>query len=179
LASFNDIKNALHDWAAANTPGSPTVRWDNEGGGVADRPYLILALPTFTQVGHEDIGSPDEVTGNAEIIFQENFTLSILGFGLDIIENTKLLRQSLGRPSVQATLRSAGIVIVDPLPVLDITEVTNDSTYEERSSCDVVLRMSNVFSDEEVGVIENMEGTGTYKQPGRPDIVETIEVTTP
>lgn len=173
MDKFNEIKDGIYDWINGRT--GVTVIWQNENQPIPDVPYFATRLDSIVQIGHPYITPPDD-DGSSSVKFSYDFTLHILGFGYGIVEKTHMARQALGRPSVVSALDNKGIAIVEPLPVMDISEVLNDVNMEERSSCDIMMRMSGIEEDEQVGVIEKVTAEGTYQQPGKPDRIESLTV---
>lgn len=71
------------------------------------------------------------------------------------------LRASLGLPSVQGTLRAAGIAVIQELPITDLNEVVED-TLISRATLDVRMRTLHSLT-EYIGYIQQVSGTGVYE----------------
>lgn len=172
--SFKSLRDAIHDWITAET-GIVAI-WRDQNAPKPKNPHFVLALDSFVEV-HEDIVLTSDGT-DIEIEGTRDFTLLITGFGDLIIENTEKARSSLNKPSVRQTLRTAKIIVWDKLPVINLTGLF-DTKFEERSSCDIMMRTDNIITDS-IGIIEEIKDIeGTYKQAGKPDKVETFTVKTP
>lgn len=71
------------------------------------------------------------------------------------------LRASLGLPSVQATLRAAGMAVIQELGITDLSEEVDD-TYLSRATLDVRLRTLSALT-EYVGYIQHVSGASEYQ----------------
>ena len=71
------------------------------------------------------------------------------------------LRASLGLPSVQSTLRAAGIAVIQELPITDLSEEVED-TFISRATLDVRMRTLSSLT-EYVGFIQQVSGSSVYQ----------------
>jgi hypothetical protein len=161
VINWTAIQKALYDWANAEL-ANPII-WAQENAPPPDGPYVTLLLSTNVQVGQDAHLPVSPTTGVAIIVGNREVTLEIQSFGSTALTNVDTLRSSLEKPSVQAALWAAGIAIVDTLGMSNISGlIDGTTTIEKRYALDVLLRIGSDVADT-VGVIENVEITGTYK----------------
>jgi len=169
--SDKPLRDPIYDWILAET-GLESV-WRDQNAPKIDNPHFVLAFDSFIDMhepySHRVDDDTTELEGSTE------FTLLILGFGELIIEKTRALRNSLKKAGVKQTLRTGRIVVWDTLPVVNLSGLFN-TKYEERSSCDIMLRTDYIITDS-VGIIEEIKDIKvTAKQSGKPDKIETFTV---
>lgn len=153
-------------------------------------PQLFTIVVTDDFDG-EQISRANNDTGNeVEVRVTANrvFTLNVQAFERDAQDdfpasdptrnayNTlTLLQSSLGLPSVQSQLRTADIAIVEPLPIIDLSALTEDTTLSS-ASMDVRMRTLSVLLEYQ-GFIEDVSGESTYEGSADSPITDTYSVT--
>jgi len=176
MISFLTLQDAIYDWINGQT-GKECI-WQFQNAPVPDKEYFALRLMSFVQQGDSAI-TPSTVQTPAneqDIITAFDFTLEILGFGNGIVEDTVNLKSTLNRQDIHDELITGGVIAWnDTNAVLDISGIDNDLN-EERSSYDVMMRTVDVVTDIPFGLIEIVNAEGTYKQPGKPDIISTLNI---
>ena len=176
MIDFNSIKDGIYDWINGETGKEVIYQFQNIA--IPDKPFFSLRLMNFIQVGDASHVPAATQTDAGEWDFTTNvdFQVQILGFGPGIVEETIKLQMSLNRPDIHQDLFDAGVISWNgDNPVLDISGLDNDEN-EERSSHDVNMRTVDIVTDVPLGVIEIVNAEGTFKQPGRPDIIRDINV---
>lgn len=166
MITIATIQKALYDWATLITTGR--VIWAEQNSPQPVSPYFTLRLSSFRQVGEDFITSPN-AAGKAVVFGNRDFTLGVQGYGSDVIQNLIKLSTSLNRPTIQDSLRVAGIVVWDRTEVSNITGL-DDTLYEERGTFDVQLRISDSV-DDTIYTIDKVSGTGTYKNANKETVV--------
>lgn len=176
MIDFATMEAAIYDWIFAQT-GLKAI-WANQNGIIPDKPFFSVNMNSYLQRGGA-IESPIDgqtVAGEYDITTTFDFTLEILGFGPGIIAQTLKLKNSLNNPLVNEFLLAGGVVSYnDTNPVLNVSGIDNDLN-EERSSYDAMMRTIDSISDVPYGRIEIVNAEGTYTQPGRPDIISTLNI---
>ena len=87
-----------------------------------------------------------------------------------------VLQSSLGLPSVQEQLRAADLALIEELPIIDLSEATED-TLLSRASMDIRMRTLSVLL-EYTGFIAEVNGDSVYAGPKDAPINDTYQVTT-
>ncbi len=177
MISFITMQDAIYDWINGQT-GLECI-WAFQNSIIPDKPFFSLRLMSFVQQGDASVvpSSVQTTAGEHDIVSSIDFVLEILGFGLGIVEQTVNLKLTLNRDDIHTSLVEDGGVISwnDTNQVLDISGIDNDLN-EERSSYDVMMRTVDIISDVPLGLIEIMNSEGTFKQPGKTNIVRDINV---
>lgn len=179
--NFSTIKTALVTWITANTGLTYAILADQNSpqplssSDLKTSSYAVLRIQTTAQIGEDYISPPDSVSGNANISGNREITVFIEIKGYNAVSLMCQLRDSLQKPSVQATLRLSKLYYVDNFPVQDITGL-DDTQYVERASMDVLFRAYTNIVDN-VGVIETAEVSGIIEdQAGNTVYEETITI---
>jgi hypothetical protein len=162
MKSFSTIEDALYSWAAGILGVNVPVIWYHLNAPRPLVPYVALHLFTSRSVG-VDAQLPPNHAGAIEIIGNRDFTLECQGIGSHSNDFLELLKTSLERPTVQSSLRAAGIVIVDRLPINDISELV-DNRWEERNVMDLIFRFAQTDTDVP-GVIEIVNAEKDFYNP--------------
>ena len=115
------------------------------------------------------------------------FTLNVQGFARNTVTDYQAtdparnayaqlttLRASLGLPSVQATLRAAGIALIQELPISDLSEEVED-TLISRATLDVRMRTLHSLT-EYVGFIQQVSGDSVFEGSKDSPISDSIAV---
>lgn len=157
------LKALLAQWVEENRPAPEWVPvFRNQNAPVPDRPFVSLMLLSRIDVGDPSAGPPDPVTGIAILTKDRQITLSVQTFGPDAFDTAMALYDSLHKHAVQVFLfRANDLAFTQHLtPVSDISEIVG-STQEERAQFDVEFR-TGVELEDDVGLIEKVEATGTF-----------------
>lgn len=83
-----------------------------------------------------------------------------------------ILQACLGLPSVQKALRDEGIAVIQELPILDLSEIVEDSVLS-RATMDVRMR-TVVELTEYKGFIATVSGEGVLELPGGSSTTESF-----
>ena len=178
---WGEIDTAIVLWLNDLLALSNRIIWENQKVAQPDYPYVTLLRSSETDEGSVDEtrnrsldvngdvvppGSATVVVTNQEIAYMPiTWTTTIqaysnpLGGGNDPDCNPmKLLskvKRSLGLTSIVTQLFTAGISIVDRLPVLDTSIVVNGE-WINRATLDVIMRTTSVMA-EEVGFFDKTQ----------------------
>lgn len=167
------IEQALWNWASTVT-GVPTSRiiWENQKIAQPAYPYVSLhKSPVLISGGkpelryETDLGQPQGEEIEFTATSQCEFTLSAsvymdaaAGGGNPTTGAFKLaskLQASLGLKTIQESLSTAGLAIIQSLPVLDLSEVVN-AEFLDRAVFEVRLRVASEMT-EKTGYIADVE----------------------
>lgn len=177
MIDFSRMKDAIYTWI--NTYTGIECIWQFQNAPIPDKPFFALRLSSFTQIGKaEPVDAVAPITpGDKDIYTTYNFILEILGFGPGIVQNTVQLKSSLAIESIHDTLKTTGGVISfnDTNPVQDISGL-DEALNEERSSWDVQMRTCELITNIPFGQIDIVNAQGTYKNPGKPDLVTNFNI---
>jgi hypothetical protein len=108
-------------------------------------PYITFHLSTINSVGVDWLSGASNA-GLIQIIGNRDFTLEVQAIGLSSMDYLEKLKISLEYPTIQFSLRQAGVVFVDRLFISDISEVV-DNRWEERNAMDLKFRFAQMDSD--------------------------------
>jgi len=176
MPTFDQMKDTIYDVINGLTlVAVDSIEYQFQNSPHPDKPYFALLLTSFLKIGRDGFTDPDE-SGVSSMIGNRDFTLQILGFGSGIVEKTTQLQTSFERPDIHELFRDGGIFPYNiDQPVQDISGL-DDSENEERSSWDVMMRTDSVITGVPVGLILKVNGEGTYKQLGKPDITRDLSI---
>ncbi len=171
---FEAIKTAFYNWAFFVNP-IETI-FINENGSIPDNPFCTLYVQPVAFIGHDEYVNDNmglvTYTGQREITLQAQY------FGANAIQRGIDLLESLEMQTARDLLAVDGIVFVDRLTgVTDLSELV-DTSFEFRSSVDILFRTASIRS-EAGDIIESTELTSTIINPDGSTIerVEIIDVT--
>jgi len=158
MIDFSAIKDDLYDLIVDAT--SLEVVWGNQNNPYRQdsQPHFSCILSVVDSRNHDYMGPPDN-SGVSTFTGDRELTLLIHGFGTGIVEKTSELRDKLQMKKYLTMLDEAGLVLVDWMPVLDISGLYG-TEFEERSSFDVRLRTLTQNDDNSVGLIETINAEG-------------------
>lgn len=159
----SEIKALISQWVEQNRPAPEwTPAFRNQNAPVPDRPFVSLMLTSQIDVGDPSVGAPDSATGIAVLTKDRQITLSVQTHGPGAYDAAMALYDSLHKHGVQVFLfRNGGMAFVQHLtPVNNLSEILQ-STNEERAQFDVEFR-TGVELDDDVGLIEQVQATGTF-----------------
>lgn len=158
----------IYNWLISQTD-RPVIRRD-QNGGLPDRTFVTAKITTDAREGQPFVGKIDD-EGVIKVQQGAILTLTMQVFGPGALEIAQAIRNSTGKPSVQAFLRANGLCYVRTLSgPTDITTIVGTS-FEERASIDVQLRTNMVVLDN-VGFIERVELTGIVPPLEYTDIID-------
>lgn len=155
--NLSAIQAALFGWASSNAPGA-TVVWADQAAPRPARPYVTLKVRgPFRDLGADEIRHTG-TEGAFEIVGHRRLTLSVQVLGANNAAAQQLaitLNNSLGKPSVLATLRAAGIAVSDEGDIQNLTAFL-DTQFEARFAFDVSLLVVASANDT-LGSIRSVE----------------------
>jgi hypothetical protein len=170
--SWTTIKDGIYDWLKTIL-ASETVVWEKQNVGQPPKPYVVLGVDSFLQIG-EDYVSRAHIFGNRD------FTLKIQYFGSGAIDRLEAIRIATQNPLSLETLRAAGFIFVDSEAIMELTEL-DQNNYEERAAMDLHLRAASdlsisVGSVTAIGMQKRFTLTGADYQSGTAIMIENITI---
>jgi len=148
----------IYIWVSANT--SALVIFADQNAPRPDELYVTLKITGISNIGHREYTAPDYVTGDREIKYEDEITVSIQAYGPDALATIQEIKESLKKESVLISLESNKIAKRRDEPMTNLSAPI-DSIIEERWGFDVTFGLANTIT-ENVGVIESIEYEGTY-----------------
>lgn len=122
--------------------------------GVIDQDVIVNFFVVTLGAGQ---ATADILRGANALIAKDNeFTLSVQGFGDDSMQELTNIRDLLETFTVQGLLRAASLAFVQVLNFSDITGLFQ-SRFEPRASLDLLFRINSTVT-EDAGVIETVTG---------------------
>lgn len=162
MPTVTQIEDGLRAWvlAAISDVVGDRVIFADQGEARPERPYADVDVGAIEQRGRDEWRGVD-ADGLRDVTGPRAVRVTVQVYGPDAMELAERARAALWRETVGDTLRSAGIVFYNAEPVLDITtEIETD--LEPRAAFDALFGVASLQT-ENVGVIECVEGTGTYR----------------
>lgn len=158
---YSEVEEAVYNWIAANV--ATTTIYADENGVKPNSDFLMFKIMSFNLIGQRDYTAPDETTGERTVRVNEDFNVSITGFGRSTLDELQRLKQSLQLEAGIEILDRNCIVVRDENVVTDIS-VEVDDKIEKRYLYELVMGFSHGFV-EQSGVIEDFTITSDINQP--------------
>ena len=158
---YSEVEEAVYNWIVANV--STLTIYADQNGIKPDVDFLMFKIMSFALVGHRDYTAPDSTTGERTVRINEDFNVSITGFGQSTLDELQKLKQSLQLEAGIEILERNCIVVRDENVVTDIS-IELDDKIEKRYLYELVMGVSHDFT-ERTGVIEDMTITSVINQP--------------
>lgn len=155
------IKKAFYDWVF-NFTAVPVV-WANQNAPQPVRPYIVLNLQTGLPIGHDFYSKVDPDSGLASLGGILQVTLAIEAYCKNSFFVLEELSRSVYIEEPSYTLREAGITFLNRLAINDLTGL-DDTMFEDRSRMDMAFLIGSQIDNINVGIIQRVEGTATYKK---------------
>lgn len=156
--TYTEFKENIYAWAAANV--GITVIYADQNAPRPDENYITLRLSTIVSIGHRNYQSPDSITENRVVKYEDELTASFQSYGVDTVNTLQLLKESLQKESVMYDLLNMNIAVRREENIRNVSSLV-DNIIEEHWSYEVTFGIANTFS-ENVGVIEDTEIAGVY-----------------
>jgi len=175
MIDYIAIQKALYRWVRAQT--TQDVIWENEDDPRPAAPYVGLLYTTTSRVGDDSIQAPNPITGGVGVVGDRDCHLEVECFGLGSYQTALTLESNLSLSGPLATLRAAGVIIVDMGDVLD-SSIVLDSVIERRAGFSVAFRIVDTVAPANniVGIISKVETVGTHDNMVGSDLINTITV---
>lgn len=158
--NLSNLKNAWYTWAAANSSGAQVV-WADQSAPHPARPFVTLKLNgPFRDLGADELRHTS-TEGAFELCGHRRFVLSVQVLDTDPTNAQSIcigLNTSLGKPSVLATLRQAGITVSDEGDIQNLTRFM-DTQFEGRFAFDSAFLAIESGSDT-LGSVRTVEIIG-------------------
>ena len=135
-------------------PAFQVIRTNDNAPKPAD-PYVALNLGPFTQIGWDEQGEPDAVSGDVIVYGMRETVLTLEVYGPQALQTCESIRDSLNTGSVQALFRARGVAIGPRTPVLNLTKLY-ETQWKERGQFQSRLRFRSETLDQAVGRIEKV-----------------------
>lgn len=168
---------------ATDNGTSVDVLGDDEAGNPGTPGLFTITITGPASWTNNDAGNEVEITATGSTAF----TLNVQGFARNSATDYQAtdpsrnpyaqlttLRASLGLPSVQASLRAAGIAVIEELGITDLSEEVED-TFLGRASMDVRMRALSSLT-EYIGFIAHVSGTSVFGGSKDSPITDGISV---
>jgi len=155
-----DIKSKLQTFIDDTTDNGVAVVFANQNAPRPKGPYITIHITAIGQKEFGTIGEPN-TDGDAEIVNDQEISVSLQAFGENAYSIMGGLRSSLDKVSVLQSLRAVGLLFIRVLNGVNDMSQTIGTKYEERAGMDLAFRAANVVSDH-LGTIESVEGVGTH-----------------
>ena len=139
------IDKALTDWITSQVSSKygATVIWSKqtaEGslfGTRVESPFVVLSILNIHELQGSTNEMPTDELGVFNYSWVTEFTLQLNIFTQDKhLEIAEWIKGSLKMPTVQESLRSAGLSVMEYMPTNDLSAILNDK-YELRSQFDI------------------------------------------
>lgn len=176
MINLRDLKKTFYTWVTDVTEKACVFQFQNVP--IPKGVYFSLRIDSVIQKGDAEYVEPENPTypGQKSLVTRWEGVLQILGFGEDVFNDTLILKNSLNKNEIHQQLKDGGVITWNgENPVLDISGLDN-SENEQRSSWDTRFRFCSVEGFQNVGQIVIVNADGTYKQPGKPDINQTLNI---
>ena len=175
MADITEISTSIKAFVELQTTDVCIPAEDN--GPKPDVPYFTYRLDGFLDEAEDFVSTPDAISGDLTITGNRALTVELQGYGPGVTQKLRDLKTSTRKPSVLAAFLLEGLIVVDRLGITNLTGL-DQSEFEERALFEMLMRTDSVVVDAN-SVIENVNGTGTLKNPPNPDLTIDLEVTTP
>lgn len=136
--------------------------------------YVTVQVLAMPRIRHATEGSPNN-SGVAQIVDDIEPSVRLQSFGENAFATLEAVRDSLSKPTVLSSLRSAGLAFVDVLSGVDDISQVMGGTVEQRAGLDLRFRCAGVTTDN-VGVIETVEITAVAEVDDDTAYTDTIEI---
>jgi hypothetical protein len=162
------VENALHAWVvSASGLAAGKVLWAFQNIGQRERPYVTLRILGLERVGHDalvqsydaDAAAGQEVTLAVDgrrtlVVSVQAYSAGVVGAGT-AREIVAKVQTALSLPSVQTTLRAAGLAVLNEGRITDVPELV-ETRWESRASLDVRFHCIDSAS-EKTGYIASVQ----------------------
>lgn len=152
---FSDIKAAIRLWVISVVP-LETI-FSNQNGNIPPNPFCTLLVMPISFLGHDEYSI--DVNGDLLIKGHREIGLSVQYFGVNAIQNTLNLAESLEGNRSRELLLTDQIVFVNRTSgINDLSELL-DTDIDERAGVDLLFRVPS-FRIEAADVIDSVETEG-------------------
>lgn len=166
-----NIEAAVQTWVADALGGAVPVVFVEQGKPRPAPPYLTVKVSGPTSIGHdedrklEDPGAPalavQTYRGDREV------SVSVQAFGTDAMDNARAAARALATETTRSQLALAGLCHRGIVPTVNEITEPLETSFEPRAQFDATLAFGEDYTDE-VGLIEHVEGEGTFTNPPNP-----------
>lgn len=143
------------------------------------KPYLTLKIISgprkLTLDDNVCFNGKSEGSRNFNLVGIRGYTLSIKSFGIDYIDALEDVSTCLDDPDLNTFLKQeADIAITNKGDVIDVSALL-ETGYERRGSLDIIFNSSK-NKETSIGLIENVEVSGSISSNGNEDPIETSNI---
>jgi len=171
------VENALYDFVYSAS-GNKTTVWAFQNMPQQDDPranaYCELSIGNLARIGVDFQDRPDPTTLQNKITGNREFVLTVNVRGPNALGIAEDIRTALQKFDVLETLRAAGIVYVNDMPIQNLTGL-EATEFVPRHMLEIVFRIASVPTAA-AGAIEHVEGTGEYYKNGTKVLEEDLEI---
>lgn len=173
----SDIEDALRTWVNTAVPPLTDVIFADQVGPRPTSPYATVKILSLARVGHDGHFNLNAITGIEDIHGNRVVGASVQFFGVGALEYAETARTALEKTTTQDILRAAGLVVYPPTDITVLTAL-RENDFEERAVFDARFGIGSLETDN-VGVIENAEGSGDIVEPDDVTVADTITFLVP
>jgi hypothetical protein len=156
------VEDALRGWvlSALEPDVGERVIFADQGQPRPERPYADISIDAIETRGRDDQRPIDE-DGLRDVVGVRALRATVRCFGDNALGLAETARSALWLEPILDELRVAGLAFWRAEPALDITTEI-DTALEPRAAFEALFGVA-ALQNENVGIIECVEGTGTYK----------------
>lgn len=176
-----NIEDAVYTWVQVST--GQTVIFAEQGPPRPDTPYLTIKVNGPVSVGFDEGRGLADPTGAPDPAVQtyrgeREVSVSVQAFGAGALDYARAAARALSTETTRSQLAAASLFHRGIVPAVnELTELL-ETEFEERAQFDATLGFAEEYTDD-VYLIEDVEGQGTFENPPRLDRVEPFTVSKP
>lgn len=174
------LENALRAWVLSAMddayPDEQIIIAD-QGQPRPERPYGDIRIDAIESRGRDEQRPVDDY-GDRDVVGVRAVRVTVQFYGPGAVQLAERARSALYLETVTDVLSAAGVAFWSAMPVLNLP-IEIETEIEPRAAFDVVFGVASVQS-EDVGLIETVEGTGTFSDvDGSPIPEATVDYEVP
>jgi len=171
------FKTELYNWALTLSGGEECY-YVNDNGPKPDSPAISMQILSMPTINHPHKGAPDNA-GLRSITREAKLWLKLDTYGANAIGRlSPFVIANYIVPASEPLRASTGLSMVNNTDILDITGL-NDIDNEERATVNIMFNFGDRSDNIDSGLIENVEGIGTYKDPEGNETNRNFLINTP
>lgn len=155
---YSEILPTFYNFISSAT--DLTVIYADQNAPRPSTSYITLKMTTLTEIGQIDNICPDEITGIRDNIYRNDINISLQGYGIISLDALQNIKEYFEKELTKQEIESYDISILRNGNIINISTLI-DNEIEPRFSYEILLN-SVFYFEENVGIIENIEFSGTY-----------------
>jgi len=161
--TYTELKNTIYSILAQLNPSATIIRADGQGTRPS-LPYLTYKIENFESIGMPYFDGETDVSGNENIKYDENFQVTLRGYGLSARDLMKVIKDKLRLNSGIDILVANNIALRElNNPITDIS-LTIDNTTEKQYLWEIIMGYAEQITDDP-DYIANVELIDNINQP--------------